>query len=272
MEAKKSYRSSHKGEAIAKAYSDIYSGFRKNGRIADRFSYARWLLEKKELSAYFNQDPIFLSEKRYLDFACGTGRLLSFLAKNFYASTGVDISKDMLNIAEDNCNESELICADITCEHLFDGRKFDIITAFRFFLRAETSLRQAVFARIYDLLDDDGVFIFNIHDNKNSLNWPLYLFSRIAGKESPIPGPFDLGARPHFQESEVRSVLEESGFQIVKTVYLGFVPNILYGLPMLSKLYYKIDELLYYRQWFKGMSIERIYYCRKDRKAAYPGS
>ena len=85
---------------------------------------------KKELSAYFNQEPILFLEKRYLDFACGTGRLLSFLENNFAASTGVDISKDMLNIAEKYRKKSELICGDITREHLLDGRKYDIFTAF----------------------------------------------------------------------------------------------------------------------------------------------
>ena len=57
METKKSYRSSHIGEAVAKKYSNIYSGFRKDRHIADRISYTSWLLEIKELSAYFNQDP-----------------------------------------------------------------------------------------------------------------------------------------------------------------------------------------------------------------------
>jgi len=259
----KSYRSSHKGDAVVKNYSDIYSGFRKNGRIADRFSYARWQLEKKELSSFFNQDPILFSQNQYLDFACGTGRLLSYLENNFAASTGVDISPEMLNIAEKDCKKSELICGDITHENLLEGRKFDVITAFRFFLRAEMPLRKSVFSMIYELMNDDSLFIFNVHDSKNSLNRPLYFFSRLTGKESPVPGSFDMGTRPHFQEAEVNSMLEESGFKLEKTVYLGFVPNMLYGLPMFSRFYYKVDELLYCHQWFKRMSIERIYYCRK---------
>ena len=151
----------------------------------------------------------------------------------------------------------------ITQENLLEGRKFDVITAFRFFLRAEVSLRQSVFSKIYELMNDDCLFIFNVHDNKNSLNRPLYFFSRLTGKESPVPSSFDMGTRPHFQEAEVHSMLEESGLKLEKTVYLGFVPNMLYGLPMFSRFYYNVDEFLYRRQWFKRMSIERIYYCRK---------
>ena len=109
----------------------------------------------------------------------------------------------------------------------------------------------------------DCLFIFNVHDNKFSMNWPLYLFSLISGKESPVPGPFDLGTRPFFQDGLVSAMLKRNGFQIEKVVHLGIVPNFLYGLPVFTSLYYKLDLLMYKHQLLKTIAVERIYYCKK---------
>jgi len=257
------YRLSHMKNTVVQNYSNIYSGFREGFNITDRFSYARWLIEKEELSAYFNQLSEKLTGLNYLDFACGTGRLLSFLENFFQKPVGVDISEEMLNIARRTCKNSQLLCADITSNNVLDGQLFDIVTAFRFFLRAENSLREAVFGKIYELLSDNGLFIFNVHDNKFSMNWPLYLFSLISGKESPVPGPFDLGTRPFFQDGLVSAMLKRNGFQIEKVVHLGIVPNFLYGLPVFTSLYYKLDLLMYKHQLLKTIAVERIYYCKK---------
>jgi SAM-dependent methyltransferase len=259
-----SYRSSHTAPKAVSNYSDIYSGFKKSGRVADRFSYARWQIEREEINKYISREfGGGQTDKSYLDFACGTGRLLALLESHFALSIGVDISQEMLNVAATVCDKSELVCADLTNECTTFDNQFHLITAFRFFLRAEPELRLTVFKKIYELLTQDGTFIFNVHDSRYSLNWPLYFYSDFTGKESPVPGEFCLEARPSFSDEEVKDSLESIGFTVERITHIGIVPNWLYGLPLFSKLYLHIDRYFYRRQWGKSISVERIYFCKK---------
>lgn len=257
-----SYRRSHKSSEAVENYSRIYSDEDKGG-VRDRFSLARWSLEKHDLDHYLSSRFEDLSKLKVLDFACGTGRLTRFLEDRAQSVTGVDISEEMLAEAAPRLKHAKLVCADITQEDVFGERKFDVISAFRFFLRAEGSLRTEALAKIHQLLKEDGLFFFNVHDSRKSANFPLFLYSDIAGKESPYPGPFDLGVRPCFPDDMVRQQLERSGFKIEKVSHIGLVPNWLYGLPWFTNLYTKIDSLFYRKQALSAFAIERIYYCRK---------
>src|SRR5690606_10783466 len=69
----------------------------------------------------------------HLDFACGTGRILQHLRHRGTDTVGVDVSEAMLEIARSLAPDAELICSDITQGNALTDRKFDLITAFRFF-------------------------------------------------------------------------------------------------------------------------------------------
>ncbi len=83
----------------------------------------------------------------------------------------------MLRIAKNVCKQSKIISIDITKENLKD--KFDVVTAFRFFLNAEDRLRVEALSAIYNILEDDGYLITNIHVNTKSIMGLMY---RIINK------------------------------------------------------------------------------------------
>lgn len=106
----------------------------------------------------------------YLDFACGTGRVLSYVERHFRTAVGLDISDTMLAVARDRVRTATLVQADATQDPAaLDGRRFDFVTAFRFFLNAQPSLREAAMAFLAStLVDENSRLLFNVHGNRYS--------------------------------------------------------------------------------------------------------
>ncbi len=126
-----------------------------------------WSWEKKilceVLQKYFHGEGI-----RYLDFACGTGRIISFLESKVTEAYGVDVSKSMLAVARQKVRKAKLTEADLTKISIFKGTKFNLISTFRFFLNAQPELRKEAISSLSHLLDKDGYLVFNIHMNHHS--------------------------------------------------------------------------------------------------------
>jgi SAM-dependent methyltransferase len=90
--------------------------------------------------------PLGGRERTSLDFACGTGRITRVTAMFFGTVVGIDVSEAMLMCAPVPENVT-LYCIDITKVSL--AETFDVVTAFRFFLNAEDSLRREALRAIY---------------------------------------------------------------------------------------------------------------------------
>jgi predicted TPR repeat methyltransferase len=111
-----------------------------------------------------------LRRESYLDFACGTGRVLSHVEPHFRTAVGLDISDTMLAVARDRVRTATLVRADATRDPAaLAGRRFDFVTAFRFFLNAQTELREAAMAFLATTLaDENSRLLFNVHGNRYS--------------------------------------------------------------------------------------------------------
>lgn len=121
----------------------------------------------------------------YLDFACGTGRVLAHVEPRFRSATGLDISETMLTVARGRVRNARLVVGDATRDpNVLAGRKFDFITAFRFFLNAQPSLRDDAMAFLASALEDrDSRLLFNVHGNRYSTRVLLAAKARITGEQ-----------------------------------------------------------------------------------------
>lgn len=216
MSSEIDYTSSHKMEGKGICYDEHYENdpWRK-------FLWSREQLVLLDiLNTYFQNREINL-----LDFACGTGRVAGFLENLVAVSVGVDVSDSMLEAAKKKLTKTELIKADITKEKVFAGRKFNLITAFRFFLNAEPELRKSALGALLPLLEKDGYFIFNNHRNSTS---PLVRFKYSRRRRK----------RNFMSMDEMYSIAGEFGLEIVKIYPVGFLtlpkiklPQICYRWP-----------------------------------------
>jgi SAM-dependent methyltransferase len=172
----RSYRQSHLGADKARSYDeDLWDPRAAKG--------LDWLIEQQLLADVL---PYALppGARSAADFACGTGRILEFLNRYFPSPVGIDISPDMLALARARCPRAALILGDTTTTHDLAPGPFDLITAFRFFLNAEPSLRSQALAWMGRSLRPGGLVIANFHLNPASLRG-TYLRLRTTGVTRP---------------------------------------------------------------------------------------
>ena len=162
------YRTRHLSPPVASRYDALFGP----GTYEDWV----WEFERHDLETLVDQ--YVFSHKlsvRFLDVACGAGRVLSLLESKMLTATGVDVSEAMLALARKRVSRATLLATDITKPDGLPAGGFDLITAFRFFLNAGPNLRADALRAIRWLLADDGVFILNIHGNLWSLHFIPYM-------------------------------------------------------------------------------------------------
>jgi hypothetical protein len=120
----------------------------------------------------------------------------------------------MLAIARKKLKRTEIIEADITAENVLKPRKFNLITAFRFFLNAEPELRSGTLRALVELLDKNGCFVFNNHQNSGS-PWTKLLYMRHRRKNPE--GIFNV-----MSIQEMEELVQGAGLEIVEIYPVGF--------------------------------------------------
>lgn len=202
MDSSISYTDSHKKEEKGISYDKHYA--------EDSWRRFLWSRERVALTAFL-ETYLRDWEINLLDFACGTGRICGFLENRVTTAVGVDVSKSMLDAAKQRLTRTELIQADITKGDVLQGRKFNLITAFRFFLNAGPELRRKVLKALVPLLEEDGYFVFNNHRNRTS---PLVRFKYNRCHKQ----------RNFMSMQEMHSLVSEFGLEIARIYPIGFLP------------------------------------------------
>ena len=152
---------------------------------------------------FFPQGP-----SRYLDFACGTGRLTELIAPMAAQSTAVDISPSMIEEARRKCPRTSFHLGDITNDDP-DLGSFDLVSSFRFFGNAQPDLRKAALRAISKRVERGGYLLINSHRN------PRALYVRVQRVTGGDAGGMDL----HL--AKLRALLSSHGFEIVHLKPIG---------------------------------------------------
>jgi ubiquinone/menaquinone biosynthesis C-methylase UbiE len=246
MKDNQDYRISHTSPEKGKLYD---ANFKKLAYRAYVWSWEKMVLTDI-LSFYFNNKPI-----KYLDFACGTGRIIGYLEPMVNEAIGVDVSDSMLEVGKQNVKKAELIKVDLTKELIFKEDYFDLITAFRFFLNAQQELRMDVFRILAKLLSQDGCFVFNIHCNSNS---PLATLLRFNHWIKRRPGKLN-----SLELNDVRRMLTENGLRIDNIYHFGILPVIKENFTIPKKYIELIEAPASRMKAFAGISSQLIIVCRR---------
>lgn len=147
------------------------------------------------------------AKPRYLDFACGTGRITQSLAPLAAETVGVDISPSMLEEARRKCPKVRFVEADLT-RGAIDLGQFDLVTSFRFFGNAQDELRHSVLHVLHHLLRDGGYLVLNSHRNPHAISAALLRLAHI-----------DQGLDLTY--FKLRRLLREHGFAIARVYPIG---------------------------------------------------
>lgn len=150
------YRNEFQNPLKADSYeSRVYS--------PDSYGSLLWAVEREFLLRFLDRFQVPREQIAYLDFACGTGRVLSFMEEYVGTARGIEVAAPMLELARGKVKRADLVHADITARPDQIEGTYDLITAFRFFLNAEPALRRAVMDGLAARLrDGNSRLIFNI--------------------------------------------------------------------------------------------------------------
>lgn len=152
---------------------EAYSGFaRVYDLFMDNIPYEEWTDYVKELLAAEG-----IREGILLDLGCGTGSVTELLAQSGFDMIGIDNSEEMLDIAMEKRDESELDILYL----LQDMREFElygtvkgvvsICDSMNYILEDEDLLE--VFRLVHNYLDNEGIFIFDMNT--------LYKYETVLG-------------------------------------------------------------------------------------------
>jgi 2-polyprenyl-6-hydroxyphenyl methylase / 3-demethylubiquinone-9 3-methyltransferase len=145
-----------------------------------------------------------------LDVGCGGGFLSNFLASEGWVVTGLDLSKESLEIAKayDSTNSAKYIHGD-AYKLPFPGKSFEVVTCMDFL--EHVSEPKTVLKEIQRVLKGRGLFFFHTF-NRNYLSWLVV----IKGVEWFVKNtPDHLHVLPMFiKPKELKADLDDLGLQI----------------------------------------------------------
>lgn len=238
---------------------DAVRNYEENEYSVDGYAMAIWEMQKPFLKQVLDNKTATHDQGRLLDFACGTGRVLSYVEKFYAHSDGLDISEAMIEIARTRCTTARLSVADICSQDVLNDKPYDVITCFRFLLNAETSLSSKVLLQLRERINNkNGLLIINLHGNRHSIRFFSLKWRRMMAKFYPEKHEqvmmADMGL------SETRKLLLDAGFQVTQEAGFGVLPSFLYR-SFVKPWALAIDRQLCRIGLFKEVSIDVVFVC-----------
>lgn len=203
------YREQFSRREAAEKYDRVYMG--------PNYSNVLWEIEKELLSEIISGVRKSHEHIDYLDFAAGTGRVISYVEGMVDSATGIEISPAMAEIAQEKLSKGTMIVKDITSNDDPTENKYDLITMFRFILNAETPLRSSVMKGLVKRLrNNDSRIVFDNHGSlfsHKALMWPYHKIRRM-GKGYQTSGNY-------LTDREVQTLARAVGLKIERSVDYG---------------------------------------------------
>lgn len=238
-----SYRSSHLGEGKG-AWYDTTHAHKVDAMIWDNFI--------KDFVGRAFDEALTAGARRYLDFACGTGRVLKLGSRFFSDAVGIDISEDMLCVARERVPQAKVYCLDVTREPDTEVGNFECVTLFRFLLNAEPQLRTEVLTWLAAHMPVGSTLIGNNHMESASVSG---LITAMAN------GLFARG-RNRLSRREVEAMLTAAGFRLERWAGYRVLPTIM-GKPVLGERLQLALERKLARFGLERFGVEQVFVARR---------
>jgi SAM-dependent methyltransferase len=261
--------------AYTSAYTDHYqdqgtSGESYDRSLANRFELAIFRLEHVILCDLFRRLRASDPNTTYLDFACGTGRILEVFRDLIRTKVGLDTSAGQLAVARAKVPDAEFVHGNVVTEPgLLGARKFNLITSFRLLLNLEPGNRVPILRALRELLTADGYLVIDNHMNRHSILGLTALFAHrvLRVHKKPLVPPGRRGIISTMSESEMREALAAAGLR-VEEVHRIFVLPGHKGFQLLpTRWLVPFEAFLSRIPLANRLSKNQIYVCRRTQPA-----
>jgi SAM-dependent methyltransferase len=220
------------------------------------YSSAIWQLQRpvveKMLSDFRQSRP---GPVRLLDFACGTGRVLSCVEPFADTVDGIDISENMVAVARTKCRRARLQVGDILTNPEMLQKDYDVITCFRLLLNLEPEMRGRILQRLRGVIGPAGRLVVNVHGNSHSLRHPAVVWRRWREQNKKSDAMLN-----EMSPAETEKLLWENGFRILHKIGFGILPPRIYRTP-LHRLALATDRFLAGENAWSRWSVDILYAC-----------
>ena len=166
-----------------------------------------WTSQLAEFSELVDDDSV-------LDIGCGTGRYSStFAASGTRSIVGIDLSREMLNVAYNKCTRDNVSFMQGDCRHLpLKGRSFDVAFMVLVVHHVPIDERLKVYKQIRDVLKSKGRFVILTRSHEQIRESLIALF----------PGVVDIDTKRMPDIRQLQIDLGDAGFD---EIILNEVPN-----------------------------------------------
>ena len=217
----------------------------------DSYASYIWSLQQPKVAELFKK-YVPATDARLLDFACGTGRVLSFVENLVAHSDGLDISPEMAEVAKQKCTKANITVGNILTEPDIVPGDYDVVTMFRFLLNTEQEMRYQVLREVRKrLVHKKGVLIANIHGNTISTRNAALAYRRLVHGES----------HSQLSRSQIFKMFEDTGYEVVEEYGFGLLPPLFYR-TFLIGLAKSVDSWASKLPLMTPVSIDLLYVCR----------
>jgi ubiquinone/menaquinone biosynthesis C-methylase UbiE len=215
------------------AYARLYQAQEKSGEsydrsLANRFELSIFQLEHSLLCDLFSRLRSSDPNTAYLDYACGTGRIIAVFKDLIRTKVGADTSAGQLAIAQEKVPDAQFVNGNVVTDpELLGGRRFNFITSFRLLLNVEPENRGPILRSLRDLLTPDGYLIVDNHMNRYSILGLMAMFAhRVLGvPKKPLVPPGRRGIISTLSEAEMRRELAEAGLDVAEVHRIFVLPG-----------------------------------------------
>ena len=210
-----------------------------------------------EIPALFSLLPD-LKDKRILDLGCGFGEhCMGYVQQGATRVVGIDISEKMLEVAKKENSHPQITYIQMPMEEISEIKEtFDVVISSLALHYVEDF--EDVVKKIYEMLDENGVFVFSQEHPINTcfsggdrwtrdakgrkLHVNLSYYSMEGERESRW---FVNGVKKYHRTfSTIVNTLIKAGFMIEKMIEPAPTPELLEKYPDYEDLYHKPDFLL----------------------------
>jgi len=211
-----------------------------------------WQLQRPVLQGIVEGVRIERPMARLLDFACGTGRILTLLEHVVHQSDGFDVSPEMALVARAKCSRSRIIVGrGLRATELW-AADYDIAVSMRFLLNADHESRVAALLDLRDrLAERNGYLVVNVHGHARSARHAALVYRRIRRGER----------HQELRDKETRQLLAKCGFNVLEVVGFGVVPPTLYRTP-LRRLAERVDKACSGPGFLRYIAVDLLYVCQ----------
>jgi SAM-dependent methyltransferase len=198
-------------------------------------------------SPIFAEDQAFVAKHcawpgRLLDLGCGTGRLLVDFGQRGYLAVGVDLSPEMLAVAQERTRDWKeqvfLLCANITQLDCLADATFDyaacLFSTLGMVIGSEQ--REWVVHHVRRVLRPGGRFVLHVHNrwfNARDRAGRRWLVKNVLREKSSGDRPMHAHEGSacltlhHFTRREAVQLLAKAGLRLIEVQPIGIRPGVL---------------------------------------------